>query len=165
MISPHLNFTRTLRLASDVGLSFYPSCDPEHHQVIIRQASLFLLTDLFLVCSHMTRAEKAERMLMQREQEGEMMVADMWLLYPPLAGKHLRVTMGSRTGELEVTVMKREKLTIRLQSDAAAEEWKVAFEAAIAFGTASAFFFLASSWVRLLMMTTTMNRWSTLQIQ
>lgn len=69
-------------------------------------------------------------------KEGEEL-PDMWLMYPPLAGKHLRVAQGVNEEDLEVTVMKREKLTIRLDSRAAAREWKVAFEEAIAFGVES----------------------------
>lgn len=41
---------------------------------------VFVLTDLFLVCERMTPEEKVS-------MDGR----DMWLSYPPLAGKHLRV--------------------------------------------------------------------------
>lgn len=46
-------------------------------------AHIFILTDLFLVAQHMTPKE--------REHAGPD-GAEMWLSYPPLAGKHLRVT-------------------------------------------------------------------------
>ena len=70
---------------------------------------------------------------------------DMWLLYPPLAGKHLRVSEGKEEGELEVTVMRKEKLIIRTESSLAAREWKTAFEDAIAFGASRELIFLSPS--------------------
>ena len=63
----------------------------------------------------------------------------MWLLYPPLAGKHLRVSEGREESELEVTVMRKEKLVIRTESAQAAREWRSAFEDAIAFGASRTF--------------------------
>jgi hypothetical protein len=42
---------------------------------------VFILSDLFLLCEKMMAGEKST------EPPG----ADMWLLYPPLAGKHLKV--------------------------------------------------------------------------
>lgn len=69
----------------------------------------------------------------RHQHEGE---ADMWLLYPPLAGKHLRVTQAAsgRKDELEVRIMKKETLTIRVEDGFAAREWKNVFEEATAFG-------------------------------
>jgi hypothetical protein len=52
-------------------------------EVVHRRGHIFLLSDLFLVCEHMTPEDRA-----QRGNNG----ADMWLCYPPLAGKVLRVS-------------------------------------------------------------------------
>jgi hypothetical protein len=141
MAAPNLAFVRTIRRSSDVVISFYPSSDPERREIVVEQACIFLLTDLFLVCSYMTPEERsAKSPSTGRISDGP----NMWLLYPPLAGKHLRIADGLREGELEVTVMKREKLMIRLDNRQAAFEWKAAFAEAIAFGIdrMSFFFFL-----------------------
>lgn len=42
---------------------------------------VFILSDLFLLCEKMVSGEKSI----------DTPEADMWLLYPPLAGKHLKV--------------------------------------------------------------------------
>lgn len=67
---------------------------------------------------------------------------DMWLLYPPLAGKHLRVVDGIYEAELEVSVMNKEKLIIKTESIEAAAIWKMAFEDSIAFGSGRELFSL-----------------------
>ncbi len=51
---------------------------------------IFVLTDLLLMCERMTPQEAA-----RFTPDG----SDMWLLYPPLAGKHLRVVPVDGSGE------------------------------------------------------------------
>ena len=51
-------------------------------EVAQERGHVYILTDLLLMCEHMLPHEMAER-----GPNGP----DMWLLYPPLAGKHLRV--------------------------------------------------------------------------
>lgn len=51
---------------------------------------VFILTDLLLICERMTPQELA-----RSGPDG----ADMWLLYPPLAGKHLRVAPAEGSGQ------------------------------------------------------------------
>ena len=51
-------------------------------EVVQERGHIFLLTDLMLVCEKMSPKE-----LEVAGPNGP----DMWLLYPPLAGKHLRV--------------------------------------------------------------------------
>jgi hypothetical protein len=59
---------------------------------------------------------------------------DLTLLYPPLAGKHLRVAE-TANAELEVSIMGKEKLTIRFGGgESEAREWKFAMEEAARFG-------------------------------
>ena len=123
MAPPNLPFARQIRRAADVSISFTPLSDPSQQLITIPNAYILLLTDLFLVCEHMTPEERAH--------SGD---ADMWLLYPPLAGKHLRVVDGQVAGELEVTIMRKEKLYIRTEDAATAREWRMAFDEAVEFG-------------------------------
>lgn len=129
MAPANLPFTRQLRRSSDVVLSFFPLSDPEHREIVIRRAYVFLLTDLFLVCERMTPEERSEN----AGPGGE--GPDMWLLYPPLAGKHLRVVESARDSDVDVVVMRKERLTLRTESREAAEAWRSAFEDAIDFGS------------------------------
>jgi len=84
-----LPFKRGLRRSSDVTIHFTPLATGQ--EIVFRRAHIFLLTDLFLVCERMSPSQLAER--------GGNSKADMWLLYPPLAGKHLRVTDLGGQGE------------------------------------------------------------------
>lgn len=115
MHPPNLPFTRSLRKSADVVIDFTPSSGgPE---INIRRAHLFLLTDLFLVCERMTPSEKAE---LSKGGVGP----DMWLLYPPLAGKHLRVAdVGGQGNVMSITILKKEKLIVHTDSRQAKEEW------------------------------------------
>lgn len=80
MNPPTITFTRELRFSGDVVIRFVPRNSTE--EVIHRQGHVFLLSDLFLICERMSPEEQA-----QHVAQG----ADMWLCYPPLAGKVLRV--------------------------------------------------------------------------
>lgn len=81
MAPPSLTFTRELRFSLDVVIRFTPRATGA--EVVHRQGHVFLLSDLFLVCERMTPEDRA-----QHGYDG----ADMWLAYPPLAGKVLRVS-------------------------------------------------------------------------
>jgi hypothetical protein len=81
MAPPGLKYTRELRLSVDVVIRLTPKSTGV--EVIHRQGHVFLLSDLFLVCEKMTPEERS-----QGGQGGP----DMWLCYPPLAGKVLRVS-------------------------------------------------------------------------
>lgn len=76
MAPPNLTFTRRVRFSTDVVIDFVPNSTgiPVQH----RNAHIFLLTDLFLVCERMSDEDR-------RNNEG----ADMWLCYPPLSAKHI----------------------------------------------------------------------------
>ncbi|KAJ1045073.1 hypothetical protein NDA14_007927 [Ustilago hordei] len=115
MHPPNLPFARALRKSADVVIHFTPSSGgPE---ISIRRAHIFLLTDLFLVCERMTPSERAE---MSKGGVG----SDMWLLYPPLAGKHLRVAdEGGQGNVLSITVLRKEKLIVHTDSKEAKEDW------------------------------------------
>lgn len=75
-----MHYTRELRISADVVLNLIPRSTGV--EVIQERGHLFILTDLLLICERMTREEAAR---------GGPDGPDMWLLYPPLAGKHLRV--------------------------------------------------------------------------
>lgn len=123
---PSLPFQRELRLASDIHLSFVPSSDPAQRLVTHPRAHIILLTDLFLV---------AERVASQDLTAAN--GADFWLLYPPLAGKHLRVAEAGPDA-LEITVMQRERLVLRFDSaDAPSQvrEWMAAVQAVVQHGS------------------------------
>ena len=98
MNPPTLPFTRALRSSHDVTLSFTPTCTGQ--QIIHRRAHVFILSDLFLVAERMEASEKAAKaaqLLVEdpaRVGEGGPM-PEMWLCYPPLAGKHLMVAEGN----------------------------------------------------------------------
>lgn len=133
MAPANLNFVRQIRRSADVVISFQPLSDVTQREAIIKRAYIFLLTDLFLVCERMTTEERTS--LSTVGLTGEIEGPDMWLMYPPLAGKHLRVNDGVYEGELEITVMLKEKLIIKMESIEAAGIWKNAFEEAISFGS------------------------------
>ena len=86
---PDLPFKRELRCSADVVLYLTPRATGK--EMVVRRAHIFLLTDLFLVCERMTPSEKAAR-------PGPL---EFWLLFPPLAGKHLKVTDEGGAGECE----------------------------------------------------------------
>ncbi|CAL1695493.1 unnamed protein product [Somion occarium] len=99
---PTLHYTRELRISADVVLNLIPRSTGI--EVIQERGHIFILTDLLLICERMTKEEMS-----RYGPDGP----DMWLLYPPLAGKHLRVAPveGSATA-LNVTILRKETLTV-----------------------------------------------------
>lgn len=91
---PTLPYARELRTSADVVIT----CTPRATGVEIVQelGHVFILTDLLLVCERMKPQERG-----QRSSDG----ADMWLLYPPLAGKHLRVAPVPETGKPHICML------------------------------------------------------------
>ena len=79
--SSRIPFTREIRVSEDVDINFTPRSTGE--LVIHEQGHVFLLTDLLLICEYIRPHERARM--------GPSNV-DMWLCYPPLAVKHLRVS-------------------------------------------------------------------------
>lgn len=124
MNPPNIPFTRSVRKSSDVVIYFTPSSTGQ--ELIFKRAHIFLLTDLFLVCERMTAKEQAER-------GGS---AEMWLLYPPLAGKHLMVSDNGAAGNsISVLILKKETLTIHLESREAKVDWLHQFDQCNKFAT------------------------------
>ncbi|KAJ7225440.1 hypothetical protein GGX14DRAFT_349184 [Mycena pura] len=101
-----LTFTREFRFSMDAVVRFTPRSTGV--EVVHRQGHLFLLSDLFLVCAHMSPEERV-----QSGSDG----ADMWLCYPPLAGKVLRVAeVEGQDNALEVAIMRKETLYVQTES-------------------------------------------------
>ena len=95
MSPPGLPFTRVIRFSVDVVIHFIPKATGQ--EVYTPHGHIFLLTDLFLVCERMSDEERAACGPDD---------PDMYLCYPPLAGKHLRVSdvAGPPGGECAVSV-------------------------------------------------------------
>lgn len=123
MQPPSLTFQRQLRRACSAVVSFYPASDPSHQLVSHPRAYIILLTDLFLLCEWASPGDNASPQ------------QDLSLLYPPLAGKHLRVSETANRAELDVSIMGKERLTIRFGGgEFEARDWKLAMEEAARFG-------------------------------
>ncbi|KAI0778579.1 hypothetical protein BD413DRAFT_601314 [Trametes elegans] len=98
---PNLHYTRELRCSTPVVISFTPRSTGV--EVVQERGHILLLTDLMLVCERMSPKE--------REVAGRD-GPDMWLLYPPLTGKHLRVAPVDDVS-LSVTILRKETLILR----------------------------------------------------
>ncbi|EMD42226.1 hypothetical protein CERSUDRAFT_110759 [Gelatoporia subvermispora B] len=103
---PNLHYTRELRISADVIISLTPRSTGI--EVVQDRGHLFILTDLLLICERMTPSERA-----QVGPGGP----DMWLLYPPLAGKHLKVQPmeGSDTAFV-LTILRKETMYFHTDS-------------------------------------------------
>lgn len=114
-----LSFDRKLRSSADASIFFTPTST--RSEVAHPRAHIFILTDLFLMCELMTATEKvakAQQTLAanpSRAGDGGPL-PEMWLLYPPLAGRHLTITYGNQDNEMIVEVMKKEKFEIVVES-------------------------------------------------
>ncbi|KAL1951608.1 hypothetical protein VTO73DRAFT_757 [Trametes versicolor] len=104
---PNLHYTRELRCSTPVVISFTPHATGI--EVVQERGHILLLTDLMLVCERMSEKE--------REVAGRD-GPDMWLLYPPLTGKHLRVAPVDDYS-LSVTILRKESLILRTDSTSA----------------------------------------------
>ncbi|KAI8981272.1 hypothetical protein BD414DRAFT_492160 [Trametes punicea] len=116
---PTLHYTRELRCSTPVVITFTPRSTGV--QIIQERGHIFLLTDLMLVCERMTPQE-----LEAAGRDGP----DMWLLYPPLTGKHLRVAPVDDYS-LSVTILRKETLILRTDSLSARDRLIVDFKECI----------------------------------
>ncbi|KAF8584498.1 hypothetical protein K439DRAFT_1346092 [Ramaria rubella] len=129
MNPPSLPFTRCLRLSHNVEVHFTPRATPESPHIHVN-GHIFLLTDLFLVCERMTTNERQTA-----NAAGDGQDYDMWLLYPPLAGKHLRVSgCPDQDNVVQVQVLKKEIIFLHADSkvgrDILIKEFRECIEAA-----------------------------------
>ncbi|KAH7104448.1 hypothetical protein BKA62DRAFT_767520 [Auriculariales sp. MPI-PUGE-AT-0066] len=124
MKPPNLTFQRVLRAATDVRISFVPNSTGQ--PVVQPTAHVFVLTDLFLVCDRIAPEERPAG------PDGP----DMWLSYPPLAGKHLKVLeMPGEETSFQVLVMKKETLTLTLENRLARDQLMAHFNDCIDFAS------------------------------
>jgi hypothetical protein len=79
ILPPALPYARTMRIAVGAGIRFVPRSMGV--EVNHPNGRIFILSDLFLMCEQIAPGERSI----------ENPRADTWLLYPPLAGKHLKV--------------------------------------------------------------------------
>jgi hypothetical protein len=79
ILPPSLPYARTMRIGVETTVRFIPRSTG--FEINHAEGRVFILSDLFLLCEQMAPGEKST------ESPG----ADLWLLYPPLAGKHLKV--------------------------------------------------------------------------
>lgn len=98
--TPGLTYTRELRISIDVILTFTPKSTGVEN--VYQRGHIFLLTDLFLICERMLSSERA-----QQGPDG----AEMTLLFPPLAGRHLRVSEIPGSGQFSIPTHIRGRLT------------------------------------------------------
>ncbi|KAG5648068.1 hypothetical protein DXG03_007103 [Asterophora parasitica] len=107
MAPPSLTFTREMRLSTDVVIRLTPQSTGV--EVVHTLGHIFILSDLFLVSERMVPEDRS-----QHRSDG----ADMWLCYPPLAGKVLRVfEIPDHPTAFTVTIMRKETLTLETESD------------------------------------------------
>ncbi|KAJ7706091.1 hypothetical protein B0H17DRAFT_919770 [Mycena rosella] len=106
MSPPTLQYNREFRFSMDAVVRFTPRATGV--EVVHRQGHLFLLSDLFLVCERMSPEERS-----QNGPDGP----DMWLCYPPLAGKVLRVSeVEGQDNAIEIAIMRKETLILQTES-------------------------------------------------
>jgi hypothetical protein len=79
ILPPTLPYARTMRIGVSVDIRFVPRSTG--FEVNHPRGRIFILSDLFLLCEQIAPGEKSI----------DNPRADTWLLYPPLAGKHLKV--------------------------------------------------------------------------
>ncbi|EED82388.1 hypothetical protein POSPLDRAFT_111259 [Postia placenta Mad-698-R] len=117
-ISPlNLPSPRELRFSGDVVIRFTPQSTGV--EVITQLGHLFILTDLLLICERMVPQERS-----RRGPDGP----DMWLSYPPLAGKHLRIAPSKNSSTaLVLTILRKEVLTLQVGSPALRNQLLTAF--------------------------------------
>ena len=135
---PTLAFQREQRKAVDCVISFTPSSTRQ--EVIHQRAQIIILSDLFLMCEHMTASEKAsmvqEVLSKYPERAGDgSPFPEMWLCYPPLAGRHLSVVTGGMETELVVAVMGKERFLLEFESREVRDEVLDDLQACIGFAS------------------------------
>lgn len=125
MNPPFLPFSRSLRSSHDVTLYLTPSATGQ--PVVHKRAHIFILSDLFIIAEWMEAADKASKMQQIAREQPERVgrggpMPEMWLSYPPLAGKHLMVAEGLQANVLTVMIMRKETFTIHTESEIAKDQ-------------------------------------------
>lgn len=100
MNPPTQPFTRKLRSSHDVSIFFTPTATGS--TVTYRRAHIFILSDLFLIAEWMDATDKAAKAIQVAKEQPERVgqggpMPEMWLCYPPLAGRHLIFAEGEQS--------------------------------------------------------------------
>lgn len=123
LVPPMLPFTRELRASVKVVIRLTPKSTGV--EVVHLHGHVFILSDLFLVC---------ERFPPEEILDGG---PDMRLCYPPLSGKVLKVTeVPEQDNALNVSIMRKETLTLEADSQRVRHEIMKEFKECIAFARA-----------------------------
>ncbi|KAK8846747.1 hypothetical protein IAR55_005834 [Kwoniella newhampshirensis] len=125
MNPPNLPFVRALRSSHDVTIHFIPNSTGK--QVIHQRAHIFILSDLFLIAEWMEVSDKAAKAQQVAREQPERVghggpMPEMWLSYPPLAGKHLMVAEGQQANILTVMIMRKETFVVHAESELARDQ-------------------------------------------
>ncbi|AGV14300.1 hypothetical protein, variant [Cryptococcus neoformans var. grubii H99] len=125
MNPPLLPFSRSLRSSHDVTLYFTPSATGQ--QIVHKRAHIFILSDLLIIAEWMEAADKASKMQQIAREQPERVgrggpMPEMWLSYPPLAGKYLMVAEGLQANVLTVMIMRKETFAIHTESEIAKDQ-------------------------------------------
>ncbi|CAG8517835.1 11379_t:CDS:10 [Acaulospora morrowiae] len=78
-----------------------------------KQAHVFLLTDLLLICQKKSLDEKKQS---QSDKE-------FWLTYPPLSGRHISVCDDDKKDLITLKILKRENLILFTENKITSEKW------------------------------------------
>ena len=87
ILPPTLPYARTMKIAVGVDIRFVPRSTGV--EINHPNGRVFILSDLFLLCEQIAPGERSI----------DNPRADTWLLYPPLAGKHLKVDKAVDEGQ------------------------------------------------------------------
>ncbi|KIP12399.1 hypothetical protein PHLGIDRAFT_61638 [Phlebiopsis gigantea 11061_1 CR5-6] len=107
---PNLHYARQMFASVDVFMTVTPKATGV--EVVQERGHVYILTDLLLMCERMLPHEMSAR-----GPNGP----DMWLLYPPLAGKHLRVEPVEENA-LAVTILRKETVYMYAESQQARDK-------------------------------------------
>lgn len=118
---PTLTYSRSLRYSSDAKFKIRPQSDP-NREIETPFGRLILLTDLLMFCEY-------------KEQSSPTHPA-MWLMYPPLASKHLQVTPVVNDPEFafDVVAMGKEVVRVVVNNQVERDAWVQHLHETIEFG-------------------------------
>ncbi|CAI2179266.1 18008_t:CDS:10 [Funneliformis geosporum] len=119
---PHLPFKREIVHHDDFIVIRHDGDGYNNHRAHVN-SHLFLLTDLLLICQQLTPEEKA----LNPSKE-------LWLLYPPLSGRHLTINDLYDNKEF----LQKEHLVLRAENQNKKDIWLKAFTQMIEFATKAA---------------------------
>ncbi|CAG8512777.1 15784_t:CDS:2 [Acaulospora colombiana] len=124
LLPPHLPFKRELILHNEFVVMFPDNKQRTNDQ---KQAHIFLLTDLLLICQKKDLDEK------QIKSEKE-----FWLMYTPLSGRHISICDDNKKGLVSLKILKRESLLLFSENKVINEKWLMEISKMITFAASLA---------------------------